>query len=459
MNARALIVASPRSGAGKTTVTIGLIAALARRGRQVRALKCGPDYIDAAFHGAAGGADCANIDSWAMSPGHMAEMLRSAAGPEAMLVIESAMGLFDGVAGQAGRSGAAADIAIRFAIPVILVIDVAGQAQSAGAVAGGFAAFDPGLEVGGAILNRVASERHLRMASEGLAAAGVPLLGWVPRRAEFALADRHLGLVQARERHDLAQRVDALAGQIAKTVDLDRVDALARQPAKTDDRADRSEAFGTRPLDPPGQRIALAEDDAFSFFYPHMAAGWRRRGAEIVRFSPLNDEAPPGDCDCCWLPGGYPELHAGRIAAAARFLDGVAKFAERHPVHGECGGYMVLGRTLEDADGGVHEMAGLMEHRTSFRDRKLHLGYRRAVVTRDCIFGPAGTALRGHEFHYATARNEAGDDAFLTVFDGEGRALGSAGGRRGKVTGTFFHAIALEARYPRLTAFEARGYC
>ena len=443
MTAPALLIGAPRSGAGKTTLAIGLIAALSRRGRRVRALKCGPDYIDAAFHNAASGTDCANIDSWAMSPGHMAAILRSAVDEDGILIVESAMGLFDGVAGNPGRSGAAADIAIRFGIPVILVIDIAGQAQSAGAVARGFAAFDPDLEVGGAILNGVASERHLRTASEGLAAAGIPLLGWIPRRERFRFQDRHLGLVQARERHDLAREIEALADQVSETVDLKRVVALARAPLETGDTGE-ADRFATRSLDPPGQRIALAEDDAFSFFYAHMAADWRRQGAGIVRFSPLNDEPPPGDCDCCWLPGGYPELHAGRIASARRFLEGLAAFAEAHPVHGECGGYMVLGKALEDADGNTHEMAGLMGHRTSFRNRKLHLGYRRAVASQDCLLGRAGTAVRGHEFHYATVLDDGADDAFLTVFDGEGRKLGTGSGRRGNVSGTFFHAIARE---------------
>ena len=441
MTARALVVAAPRSGSGKTTAAIALVAALRRRGRRVRALKCGPDYIDAAFHAAVSGADCANLDGWAMSAGHMGEIIDAAAGPGDLLVVESAMGLFDGVAGSPGRSGAAADIAAGFGLPVVLVVDAAGQGQSVGALARGFAGFRDDVAVAGVILNRIAGERHLGMASEGLAAAGVPLLGWLPRRADFALPDRHLGLVQARERRDLGETVDALAAQAAGTVDLDRLEALARPPGRMPGAA----GFDTSPLDPPGQRIALAEDDAFSFFYPHMAAGWRRLGAEIVRFSPLDDEPPPAGCDCCWLPGGYPELHAGRIAAARRFLGGLSDFAQRHPVHGECGGYMVLGRTLEDADGRVHAMAGLMGHRTGFRDRGLHLGYRRAVVETDCILGGAGTALRGHEFHYATATGEAAEDAFLTVFDGRGRELGRAGGRRGRVSGTFFHAIAREA--------------
>ena len=445
MTAKALLVGAPRSGAGKTTLTVGLIAALKRRGRRVRALKCGPDYIDAAFHSAASGAECANIDSWAMSPGHVAAILKSAAEPDGMVIVESAMGLFDGVVGQAERSGAAADIAIRFGIPVILVIDIAGQAQSAGAVAKGFSTYDPNLMSGGVILNRVASERHLRTATEGLAAAGISLLGWVPRRADFAFQDRHLGLVQARERRNLAKEIAALAGQVEQTVDLDRIEALARPPLDKGNAAQEADVAATRSLNPPGQRIALADDDAFSFIYPHMTAHWRRQGAEIVRFSPLNDEPPPADCDCCWLPGGYPELHAGRIAAAGRFLDGLTAFAGTKSVHGECGGYMVLGQTLEDAEGQGHVMAGLLGHRTSFKDRKLHLGYRRAVITRDCILGNAGTAIRGHEFHYATVQNVAADGAFFTIYDGEGRPLGPGGGRCGAVSGTFFHAIAREA--------------
>ena len=441
MTAGAIMVGAPRSGAGKTTLTVGLIAALTAQGRQVRALKCGPDYIDAAFHSAASGAECANIDSWAMSPGHMAEIFDSAGEPNGLVIVESAMGLFDGVAGQAGQSGAAADIAVRFRIPVVLAIDIAGQAQSAGAIAKGFAEYDPALEIGGVILNGVASERHLRAATEGLAAAGIARLGWLPRRDKFAFQDRHLGLVQARERPGLKQEIAALAAQVATSVDLDRIEALARPPREIDPVAGQR---ATCAPEPPGQRIALADDDAFSFVYPHMTAAWRRQGAEIVHFSPLADEAPPDGCDSCWLPGGYPELHAGRIAAAGRFLDGLRAFAESRPVHGECGGYMVLGQTLEDADGAVHAMAGLLGHCTSFRKRKLHLGYRRAVATQDCVLGRSGTAVRGHEFHYATIQDEGGDDAFLTVFDGEERPLGTCGWRRGNVTGTFFHVIARE---------------
>ena len=198
-------------------------------------------------------------------------------------------------------------------------------------------------------------------------------------------------------------------------------------------------------IKPPVSRIALAKDEAFSFVYAHVLDGWRRAGAEIVAFSPLADEPPPEACDCCWLPGGYPELHAGRLAGAMRFRDGLARFAATRPVHGECGGYMVLGQGLEDADGVRHAMAGLLGHATSFAERKLHLGYRTARMLAESAVGDADTIVCGHEFHYA-ALIETGNDAPLAELeDGQGRALGPSGGRRGHVTGTFFHAIAASA--------------
>ena len=196
------------------------------------------------------------------------------------------------------------------------------------------------------------------------------------------------------------------------------------------------------PLKPPGRRIALAQDAAFSFVYPHVLAGWRMEGAEIVPFSPLAGEAPPESCDACWLPGGYPELHAGRVAAAERFREGLARFAETRPVHGECGGYMVLGESLTVADGVTHRMAGLLGHATSFAKRKLHLGYREARLLADAPLGKTGDRLRGHEFHYAALTDQGNDEPLAELADGQGKAIGKAGGRRGNVTGTFFHAIA-----------------
>jgi cobyrinic acid a,c-diamide synthase len=186
----------------------------------------------------------------------------------------------------------------------------------------------------------------------------------------------------------------------------------------------------------------LASDAAFSFIYPHLLNGWRRAGAEIVRFSPTANQAPPDNCDVCWLPGGYPELHAATLASAQTFRDGLVRFAQTRPVHGECGGYMVLGEGLEDADGVTHAMTGLLGHTTSFQKRRLHLGYREARLLAQSPIGAAGTVLRGHEFHYASLISAGSDDPLVDLSNAQGQPVAERGGRRGHVTGTFFHAIA-----------------
>jgi len=435
MTARGLIVAAPRSGAGKTTVTLGLLAALKRRGLAVQAAKAGPDYIDPAFHQAATGRKSVNLDSWAMRPSLLDALVVEAASRADMLVIEGVMGLFDGIDAAAGRTGSTADLAARFVLPVLLVIDVSGQSQSAAALLRGFVTHDPEVKIGGVVLNRVGSERHRKFVADAIAASGIPVLGSVPRDEMIALPERHLGLVQAGEHGDLAERLDRLAAIAETHLDLDRILRLAVPPHL-------AEAKQATALPPPGSRIALAQDAAFTFVYPHVLDGWRRAGAEIVAFSPLADEPPPKDCDSCWLPGGYPELHAGRLAGAHKFRDGLARFAATRPVHGECGGYMVLGEVLEDADGISHPMAGLLGHATSFARRKLHLGYREATLLADSPIGRAGSRLRGHEFHYAALVATGNDEPLVELADGQGQTLGTSGSRRGHVTGTFFHAIA-----------------
>jgi len=434
MTPRGLVIGAPRSGSGKTTVTLALIAALRRRGVVVRAAKSGPDYIDPAFHAVASGASVTNLDSWAMPPPLLDHLAQDAAAGAALLVVESAMGLFDGVAGPAGRTGAAADLAARLRLPVLLVLDVSGQSQTAAAIARGFATHDPAVAVCGVILNRVGSVRHRLGASAAIEAIGMPVLGALPRDPTLTLPERHLGLVQAAEHPDLPALLDRLADCAEQHFDLD---AILRQARPIGGGAPFAGS-----LPPPGQRIALAADAAFSFVYAHLIEGWRAAGAEIVRFSPLANEPPPERCDVCWLPGGYPELHAARLSAATAFMAGLARFAETRFVHGECGGYMVLGQGIEDASGTRHPMAGLLGHETSFARRKMNLGYREATLLADTPVGSAGTLIRGHEFHYASTINPGADAALATLRDAAGNSLGNAGGRRGRVTGSFFHAIA-----------------
>ncbi|MEQ1953127.1 cobyrinate a,c-diamide synthase [Mesorhizobium sp. CN2-181] len=442
MTARGIIVGAPRSGSGKTSVTIGLLRALKRRGFAVRGAKSGPDYIDPAFHEAATGRAGVNLDSWAMPPALIDRLLGESSEHADIVVVESAMGLFDGIVSAENRSGSAADLARRFGLPVLLVLDVSGQSQTAAAVAKGFAIYDPAVSIAGVVLNRVGSERHRKLATEAIEAVGLPVVGSVMRDPSMTLPERHLGLVQASEHADLDAHIDRLADVMERSLDLDRIVGMAASLGDVTPSSIKPSESTVIALHPPGQRIALAKDAAFTFLYPHLIAEWRNAGAEIVPFSPLADEAPDQSCNVCWLPGGYPELQAGRLAAANSFRNGMRRFAETRAVHGECGGFMVLGERLEDADGVTHNMLGLLGHSTSFARRKMNLGYRQATLLADCPIGKVGDTVRGHEFHYASLV-EAGPDAPLAeIADGQGVALGAFGGRRGSVSGTFFHAIA-----------------
>ncbi len=424
-----LIVAAPRSGAGKTTISLGLMRALLRRGLSVQPFKCGPDYIDPAFHDVATGRPSFNLDTWAMATGTLANLVN--AHPADIAIAEGVMGLFDGVAapGQTAR-GATADLAALLGWPIVLVLDVSGQTETAAAVALGCARYREDVEIAGVILNNVASPRHLALIAPAFDRIAIRIFGAVGRDARLSLPERHLGLVQAGETADIESHLNALANAVEINVNLEAIRDAAR-PAKL--AADA--APGIRP---PGQRIALAQDRAFSFMYPHLLESWRAAGAEIVLFSPLANETPDVAADSVWLPGGYPELHAGALAAADRFHAGLRAFAG--PIHGECGGYMVLGQGIEDAEGGRHAMAGLLRLETSFAKPRLHLGYRRARLRADCPLGTAGAEIFGHEFHYANTL-AAGDEALVDCRDATGVAMPEGGGRQGRVSGSFFHAI------------------
>jgi cobyrinic acid a,c-diamide synthase len=436
-----LIIAAPRSGAGKTTVTLGLLRALRRRGHCVQPFKCGPDYIDPAFHEVAAGRASYNLDSWAMGAGLIATLAATTSMNADIAIAEGVMGLFDGAAarGQSG-SGTTADLAALLGWPVVLVLDVTGQTETAAAVALGCARYRDDIDIAGVILNRVASARHIALITPAFERIKLPVFGAILRHEQIALPERHLGLVQAGEIADIDPHLDRLADVIDVAIDVDAIKRAARPskvlPANTTDvRSNASK------LPPPGQRIALAQDRAFSFMYPHLLRQWCGAGAEIIPFSPLADEAPDATADAVWLPGGYPELHAGTLAAAHHFHRGLRALAERSvPIHGECGGYMVLGRGLEDADGVRHEMTGLLGLETSFAKRKLHLGYRRARLQRDCSLGAADSEVFGHEFHYASTISVQGE-SLVDCKDASGVGVPEQGIRERSTTGTFFHVI------------------
>lgn len=437
-----VMVAASQSGGGKTTLTLALLAAFMKRGLRVGAIKTGPDYIDPAFHSALTGRYPLNIDSWSMGEKLQDAIIQQASKDVDIVVVESAMGLFDGLIGGEGRRGAPSDIAARYQIPVLMILDMSGKGQSVGPIALGFSQWSKNVLVDGIVLNRVASPRHKELGLNALKQAHTNCLGIMMRQKDHTLPERHLGLVQAREYgDDFAQWFEELAEKTEKELDIDAILNYARPPKKHDQKLLSSD-FTVPP--PPAQRIAVAQDDAFSFLYGHLSLFWRKMGAELYPFSPLNDEVPDPSCGICWLPGGYPELHGAKLAQCHRFQNGLKKFAQTHPIYGECGGYMVLGEAIEDREGHWHNMTGLLGHKTSFARRKLHLGYRQARALRKTMIGDKNTYFRGHEFHYATyfyGQNQQPDDALFSCEDGYGNDLGEMGRCRGNVAGSFFHIL------------------
>lgn len=428
-----LVIAAPASGSGKTTVTLALLRLLSREGRRVAPFKTGPDYIDGAFHHAAAGRPCYNLDAFAMRPDTIAAILDAGAQDAELAIVEGVMGLFDGAANGAGST---ADLAAMLDLPVILVIDAARQSQSVAAVAHGFRSLRQDVAVAGVILNRVASARHETLLRAALRQIGMPVLAALPKLDDLALPSRHLGLVQASERGDLDLFLDTAADWLHRHLDRALLELLLRPlPLQA--------GAALYPLPPLGQRIAVARDTAFAFAYPHLLQGWRNQGADLSFFSPLQNEAPAQDCDAIFLPGGYPELHARRLAGNATMLQGLRTAASRGAaIYGECGGFMLLGRNLVDADGHTHAMAGLLPVTTSFRERKRQLGYRCMVALADSPLGAKGSRFRGHEFHYSM--QIGGSDNTMPLFDVEdatGAALGAVGCRDGSVFGSYLHLI------------------
>jgi cobyrinic acid a,c-diamide synthase len=427
-----LLISAPSSGTGKTTVTLGLLRALRDRGFKVQPFKSGPDYIDPAFHRFAAGRPSFNLDTWAMDSGSLQSIEQKALGSD-LIIAEGSMGLYDGVLKKGVTGfGSSAETAKFFGWPVILVIDVSGQAQSAAATALGYLHYNSKVSLAGVILNRVASQRHERYVRRGMEVAGINVLGALPRRGDLVLPERHLGLVQAVEHEDLDKAIVDYANFVEDHIDIPKLVELAKSSHLSE--------YESEFMQPPAQRIALAQDEAFSFTYPHLIEGWHNAGAEIFPFSPLENQVPDQSADLVWLPGGYPELHAAKIAAADRFFDGLRAHAKTKAIHGECGGYMVLGKCLIDKDGVSHRMADLLGLVTSYEKRKFNLGYRKALPKAPFLNFDRSDCLRGHEFHYSSILDQP-DQPLLEITDADGNVLTETGSRRGNVSGTFFHLI------------------
>jgi cobyrinic acid a,c-diamide synthase len=429
--ARGWVLAAPSSNAGKTLVSAALLRLLQREGLPATPFKVGPDYIDPGFLAAAARSVCHNLDPWAMPPARLGHLLAQSAD---RFLIEGVMGLFDGAV---SGDGSTADLAAELGLPVILVINTKGQGASVAALAQGFKNFRHDVHVAGVILTQVASPRHRKLLLDACAAGDIRVFGILAADPALTLQARHLGLVQAAERQDLDALLDHAADVLARDLDLAGLQDLAAAPSLRN-----SPPAPTIP--PLGQKIAVARDIAFGFCYPHVLDDWRRRGAAISFFSPLADQGPAPDADAVYLPGGYPELHAGALAANRIFLAGLRQAADRGAtVLGECGGYMVLGQGVVEEDGSRRAMAGLLDLETSFQTRKLHLGYRQMTLRAPGVLGPAGALYRGHEFHYASVVREDGESLYI-VCDALGEGERAVGLRAGNIMGSFIHLIDID---------------
>lgn len=437
---RALVVAGTRSGCGKTSICLGLMRLLARRGLRVQPFKAGPDFIDPGLHAAAAGRESCNLDTWMMPEAALRAGFARHSRDADVIVVEGVMGLFDGRTG-ASEEGSTAHLAKLLGLPVLLVLDAASQARSIAAEAQGFACFDPGLRLAGAVANRVASGRHEALVREALALVPeLPLFGCLRRAEGLGLESRHLGLVTAGEMAGLDARLEALADWVEQGVD---VDALLAALPRLELSGVSPGAIATSPPEPAARaarvRIGVARDRAFCFLYAENLRLLEAAGAELVFFSPLADAHLPDGLDGLYLPGGYPELAARELADNASMRASVRAFcASGRPVWAECGGYMYLLDELADAQGAAHAMCGALPGRARMRAARAALGYREARTLVSGPLGPAGTLLRGHEFHYSEAEGTGGAAAWLlAASDGSAAPDGQAAGN---LVGGYFHA-------------------
>ena len=386
-----ILIAAAHSGSGKTTITSGIVAALAARGLRVHPYKVGPDYIDPGYLALAAGARADNLDTWLTGEETMKKIFVSASRGAGLSVIEGVMGLYDG--GCGGVSSTAA-IAKALRAPVLLVIDVRSMGESAAAIAKGFRDYDPEVNLCGVIVNRYGSDSHRMMVTEAIERLGIPVVGAVPRDKAAEVRERHLGLLPVEE-NDNREHIENVRRMIEPAINFDKLLELARSaPALEETETPRAAEKRVR--------IAVARDEAFSFYYPESLAALEA-GAEIITFSPLHDERAP-ECDGLIFGGGFPEIFAAQLAANKTMKESVARAAAAGlPIYSECGGFMYLTREIKDFEGAAHEMCGIIPMSCKMNDRLRTVGYVTAKALGDTVIAAEGEELRGHEFHFSSA--------------------------------------------------------
>ena len=432
-----IVIAGVRSGVGKTTIATGIMGALTRRGYAVQPFKAGPDYIDPSYHQVACGVPSRNLDTWLLPHPTVLELYGKASSKRQISVVEGVMGLFDGHS-SLDEEGSTAQLAKLIGAPVILVADASKVARSVAAEVLGYQQFDPALNVAGVILNGVASDRHLEFCQPQIeATTGLPVLGYLPRRAEFEQPERHLGLIPTVEGTVARQWYDALIAQIEETIDVGRIAELAGMCASPAPSADAPQVY---PLEQQPRRaiIAVAQDKAFNFYYQDSLDLLEAWGAEIAPFSPMEDTSLPEGAGGVYLGGGFPELFAAELSANRPMLDSIRQAAEQGvPIYGECGGLMYLGRSLTGFDEVAYPMAGLVPAVSAMSQSRLSLGYREVEAQADGPLLSYGQRVRGHEFHWSTLEQPPQDnESVYRVVNQGGRPDGF---RAGSVWATYVH--------------------
>ena len=418
---KGIVIAGTHSGVGKTTVATGIMAVLCRKGYKVQPFKVGPDYIDPSYHSAVCGTPSRNLDTWLLERTAVAQLFRRAMKNNDLAVIEGVMGLFDGFRGE-GEEGSTAHVAKLLRLPVVLVVDASAAARSVGALVLGFKSFDPHLNLAGVILNGIAGERHLEFVKPSLEKAGVTLLGYIPRRPDLMLPERHLGLIPVVEGKVSLEFYGRLAQQIERTIDVDRILRLATPIDLSE--PDSSLLFPESPR-PAKVAIAVAKDKAFNFYYPDSLDLLEAWGAEIVSFSLLEDRELPSGVGGVYIGGGFPELYARELSENSSMRRSLQKAAQRRlPIYAECGGLMYLGESIEDSEGKSYPMAGIFPYRSSMRGSRLTLGYRNVRALDDNPLMGKGESVRGHEFHLSVLQGEPRSSSAYDVLDQPGRKEG-----------------------------------
>jgi len=426
-------IAGTQSGAGKTTVTLGLMAALRRMGYAVQPFKCGPDYIDAGYHRHAAGRVSRNLDSWMMPKDALRQSFERASADADISVCEGVMGLFDG-ASASELNGSTAEIATLIQVPVILVVDARAMARSIAALVAGFVHFESSVQICGVIANRVGSAGHAAILREALASANLPpLLGAMPRAEQLAMPERHLGLVADTEDHDLTRRIERMADWVEAHVELRRLLDLTVNDGASCQIDDRHRMQSVC-------RLGLARDAAFHFYYEDNLDALRLRGVELVEFSPLEDRVLPADLDGLYIGGGFPEQFAEALSANEELATALRVFAQTgRPIFAECGGYMYLCRDIELPGGQRLPLTGVLPASCHMRESRQRLGYTQAKSLHDTFLGAAGTYLRGHEFHWSEVVPDADCDALFELKDTRGRRSEAAGMQLGAICASYFH--------------------